>query len=421
MNSRKRTNGTGSAVYLGDKRKNPWGARITLGWDISGHVIRHFLGFFPNKLDALLCLQDYHNNPKQIYIPEDKYNRIKFIATSVVSPIIPTKNKRSKILKESISKKYYTFWKIYEEFSAIKFPTEEEKKQEKARNIKVLGKFSYGHARHLRSAGLYASQLHDFVYAELKTSHFQTIINKAAKEGYSHRFCEYLITLFKNLDQYAIQEAIISTGFSKYLTNPSLQGKRKVKTIFSAQEIIALHEYTPKTSIQELCRDLFIFALYTGCRPNEIFFTKTVNIHLEEKYFITGSKTLAGKNREIPIHPEAAKIIEKYYIPTNEFLFMHNRKVISPDSFILHFRNFFASDPRMGKHTMHECRHTFRTELERLNIKQVTINAILGHKNNDVGLDVYTHVTLEDKISAVNLIDYKTNPNLILFNKDDHL
>ena len=46
-------------------------------------------------------------------------------------------------------------------------------------------------------------------------------------------------------------------------------------------------------------------------RANEIFFTRTINIHIEKKYFITGSKTLAGKNREIPIHRETAKIIKK--------------------------------------------------------------------------------------------------------------
>ena len=415
MESRKRTNGSGSAIYLGNGRRRPWGARITIGKDIKGQFIRHFLGFFSNKLDALLCLQDYYNNPKPLYIPEEKYNRIKFLATSLVCPIIPRKAVSCKLIKEPVSKKYYTLERLYKEFAAIKFPNEKEKRQEKELNIKTLGKFSYGHARHLRSAWNYAFGLHNFVYRTLRTSHFQNIINTAAREGYSWRFCEYLITLFKNLDKYAIQEAIISTDFSRYLNNPAPYGQRKIKTIFSTQEIISLHNYTPRTKIQDLCKDLFIFALYTGCRANEIFFTKTTNIHLEENYFITGSKTICGKNREIPIHPETAKIIQKYYDTKNEFLFMHKGKVISGDSFTVHFRNFFASDCNLGKHTMHECRHTFRTELERLNIKQVTINAILGHKNNDVGLDVYTHVSLKDKISAVNLIDYRANPNLILF------
>lgn len=136
---------------------------------------------------------------------------------------------------------------------------------------------------------------------------------------------------------------------------------------------------------------------------------------MAEKYFITGSKTLAGKNREIPIHSETAKIIKKYYNKNNEFLFMRNGKALNGGSLSIHFRNFFANNYELGKHTMHECRHTFRTELERLNIKQVTINAILGHKNNNVGLDVYTHVSQEDKISAVNLINYRENPDLILF------
>ena len=320
MNTDRRANGLGSAIYLGAKRKNPWGARITLGWDENGKVIRHFLGFFATKLDALLCLQDFNKNPMKIYIPEDKYNRIKFLANSVVSPIVPTKNNPTKILRETISKKYHTFWNVYEEFAASKFPTEEENKKEKEQNIKVRGKFTYEHSRHLLSAGMYASKLHDCVYKDLTTSHFQNIINTAVKDGYSKSFCEYLIMLFRHLDQYAIQEAIIDKGFAEYLTNPAPQVQRKIKTIFSTQEIFALHKYKPKTQIQELCKDLFIFALYTGCRANEIFFTRTVNIHMEKKYFITGSKTLAGKNREIPIHTETAKIMNSFSCTTEKFL-----------------------------------------------------------------------------------------------------
>ena len=413
MKSGKRVNGSGSAIYLGDGRRNPWGARITLGWDNEGHVIRHFLGFFPIKLDALLCLRDYQKNPKPIYISEEKYKKLRSISKGVRSQIIV--KKESDASDEIGFKRVYTFERVYKEFAAIKFPTKEEIKEEREKNIKVLGKYTSGHARHMRSAWLYARELHDFAYGSLRASHFQGVINKAAKGGYSRRFCEYLITLFKNLDRYAIQEAIICAGFSKYLNNPAPQGRKIAKNIFSKEEIIALHRYKPKTEIQELCRDLLIFALYTGCRANEIYFTRNNNIHLKERYFITGSKTLAGIDREIPIHVETEKIIKKYYCKENEFLFMRKGKVLNGDGFIVHFRNFFRNDDKLGKHTMHECRHTFRTELERLNIKQVTINAILGHKNNDVGLDVYTHVTLADKISAVNLINYKTKPKPILF------
>ena len=49
-----------------------------------------------------------------------------------------------------------------------------------------------------------------------------------------------------------------------------------------------------------------------------------------------------------------------------------------------------------------------------MNIKQVIINAILGHSNGNVGLDTYTHITLEEKKMAVNMIDYSNKNKLVV-------
>ena len=37
---------------------------------------------------------------------------------------------------------------------------------------------------------------------------------------------------------------------------------------------------------EKLIRDIFIVALYTGCRIKEILFLKNANIHIDEGYFI---------------------------------------------------------------------------------------------------------------------------------------
>ena len=50
MDLKRRANGKGTAVYLGNGRANPWAARITLGIDNNGLSIRHIIGTFDNKL-----------------------------------------------------------------------------------------------------------------------------------------------------------------------------------------------------------------------------------------------------------------------------------------------------------------------------------------------------------------------------------
>ena len=58
-----------------------------------------------------------------------------------------------------------------------------------------------------------------------------------------------------------------------------------------------------------------------------------------------------------------------------------------------------------------------RGELKKLNIRDIIINSIIGHSNEDVGDDVYTHVSIEEKIEALKLVKYDNYNNLILFEK----
>ena len=59
-------------------------------------------------------------------------------------------------------------------------------------------------------------------------------------------------------------------------------------------------------------------------------------------------------------------------------------------------------------HTIHETRHTFVSQSDRLNINKITIKKIVGHsvKGNDITDDVYTHKNKEDVIAAIDLFYY---------------
>ena len=57
---KKRPNGKGSAVCLGDNRYKPWTARITIGKDIKGNPIYYDIDTFETQLDTLVCLENYH-------------------------------------------------------------------------------------------------------------------------------------------------------------------------------------------------------------------------------------------------------------------------------------------------------------------------------------------------------------------------
>ena len=416
---KKRRNNTGSAVYLGDNRFNPWASRILIGKNIDGKPIYFDIDTFETELDALVCLENYHKNPTPLYIKEDKYNKITTFPAKPY-PLVPVQNPNIEIV-EKVKKDNYTFKQLFEEFKEMKLPTEAEIKLEKEKHIKPKGKFGRHYSRGMVTAFRNCEPLYDRVYKDLKTSDFQIFLNNCGK-GFDPM--KQMVNLFKNMDNYALQEDIIDKGYSQHIKINNTKISKKSKTIYTYEQINYLWNIKTDNYKEEFVKDILLLALYTGCRADELLFIYTKNIFLNKNYFIGGLKTEAGINREIPIHPKIKPIVEKYYNMENEFLFhmpstiAGNRKA-NYDYYLYHYKfNFIEKHPKLEHRTAHECRHTLRTELEKLNIKQVIINSILGHSNEDVGLDVYTHISIEEKLEAIKMITYKETNKLYILSSN---
>lgn len=405
---KKRANGKGSAIYLGNNREKPWGARITIGKDMNGISIRHFIDTFETELEALVCLENYHKGPYSLYIKEEKYNRIVTFPKKPY-PLVPVRNP-NKVVEQKIKKDTYTFKQLFNEFKEMKLPNDEEVKLEKEKHIKPNGKFAYHYSRGMITAFHNSEDLYDKVYKDLRTSDFQTFLNNCGKKYETLRIMK---NLFIKLDEYALQEDIIEKSYAQHisLTNTKVSSS---KSPYSYEQINYLWNINSENYKEDFVRDLLLIALYTGCRAEELLFIYTKNIFLDKNYFVGGLKTQAGINREIPIHPKIKTLFLKYYNPENEFLFvMPNGKRANYDYYLYHYKfNFINKHTFLNNHTAHECRHTLRTELEKQNVKQVIINSIIGHSNENVGQDIYTHITIEEKIEAINLITYKKLKNL---------
>lgn len=407
----RRTNGKGTAVFVGSNRANCWVARITIGQDELGRQVRHNLGSFATKLDALIFLEQYHKNPTPIYISEKKYNKIVYFANTVY-PLIPVSNPKAERQKY-IQKDNMTFEKVFEGFRAKKIMTPEEMKLAKEKNIKVKGKFSAGYSKDLLNAYKYTNNLRKMIYKELKTSELQALINEINSVNKGSATTNTLIKLLRNLDKYAMQEGIITQGYSQFINNDTGTTNKVTKKVFTHKQIQKLEKLKINKK-EQLVKDILIILLYTGFRINELIYLSTKNINLDKNYLIGGSKTEAGTNREIPVHPKIKSIIKKYYNEKQEFLFQYSDKPLQYGYINALFYSFRKKYTFLNNHCFHECRHTFRTELEQLGIKQVIINAILGHKNGNISLDTYTHITLQEKQMAVNMINYSEENKLVV-------
>lgn len=433
MKFKKRKNGMGSVVYLGKGRYQPWAARINVGKDMNGLPIYYDINTFENELDALVFLENYHKNPTALYIKEDKYNRI-VTFPKVPYPLVSVSNPKNEVV-EKVKKDNYTFKQLYEEFKDAKMLTREEEQQEKKYHTRPKNKpFGRHYCRSLVTAFHNSTALYDRVYKDLRASDFNKVLKESKKGTDPQR---QMVNLYLNLDKYALEENIIDKGYAQFI--PSISTKKEIKIaknktvekeqVFTYEQIDYLWKLTPRSNGRQkelqqqreiFIRDFWLMLLYSGMRADEMLSVYTANIFLDDNYLIGGLKTEAGINRQIPIHPDVKHLYEKYYNPNNEFLFMQpNGNKMDYDYYLYHYQhNFRDLHPEVSGHTAHDARHTLRNELRKLNIKDIIINAIIGHSNDDVGEDIYSHVSLEEKLEAIKLITYKEQNKLYILRRN---
>ena len=404
----RRKNGFGTAAFLGKGRYKPWAARILIGKDEKGTPIYYDIDTFEEKLDAIVCLENYHKAPYALKVKKEKYDRIVFFPKTPYQ-LVPVESIKASIHRKN--KRNYTFKQVFEEMEKMLFPTKEEIKKELEEHIKPDGKYAYNNSRNMLTAYHNSKGLYDKIYRELKTSDFQIFIKESKKTPSA---VKQMVQLYKNMDKYAFQEDIIDKNYAQYITRTKMSSQSTRKP-FTYEQIEYLWNIEAEDEKEELVRNILLLANYTGCRAEEIFFIYTKNIYLSKNYFVGGLKTKNGINREIPIHPLVKPIFEKYYNPDNEFLFMKaNGKRVFYGDYNNFYREFVKKHEFIKGKTAHCGRHGLETELQRLNVKPTIINSIIGHKNGNTGDDVYNHVSIEEKYEAIKLVTFKVGKIYVL-------
>lgn len=257
---------------------------------------------------------------------------------------------------------------------------------------KKLCKMGNSTQRSLKSAYKHCSKYYTMKYKEIKSYHMQDVIDNCGK-GYSTQWA--IKNLFGHLDKFALEVDIINKSYAQLTTAEPIPETNKEP--FTDDEIKAVW----KIKDQEWVDSVLVF-LYTGFRLSELLELKTANIDLDAGTIQGGTKTKAGKDRIVPIHSKIFKLIENRVNQGNEYLFSCNGKKLSNFQYY-RFWNEVMEQLKIKK-TPHECRHTFRSRLDSAGANKVCIDLMMGHKSKEVGERVYTHKTIEELKSAIELI-----------------
>ena len=343
-------NGYGAIIKLKGARRNPYGVRITLGYNDKGVQTRKFLCYCPTYKEALQELALYNENPYDI--------------------------ETRKITLEKLHKKWKT----------EKYPKIAPKTQQV-----------------YNMCWNYCQDIKENPFIEIKTLQLQAMVDSmddkwSAKKAFR--------IFFHQLYEFANKNELNIKDISEYIDI----GKKTTKlerVPFEQWEIDKLWEYIDRMDYI----DTVLILIYTGMRVGELMEIEIENVFLDEDYMRGGLKTEAGINRVIPIHPKIKPLIKKYYDLAVSLGCKY--LITNSQGEQMKYSNYRREkwDKMMEQlelqdgHKPHDTRHTFATRMDRTPANKLCIKRIMGHASQDVTSKVYTHKDIQDLIQAINYLE----------------
>jgi len=356
-------NGFGNVSKLPGKRRKPWRARKTVGWetDYVAMVTRQkfiTVGYYETRQEAIQALAAYNLNPYDI---------------------------QSNI----------TFEEVYEKWSEKKFE-----------EISRSNKNGY------QASFKLCSDICKVKFTDVKLSHLQGVVDSS---GRNYPTLKKLKILFNQLFDYAVMNEII--GRDKHIAEYVDIGKPQKSDKhfrFTNEEIETMWLWSEKNEYIQV----ILMLIYSGVRPGELFAVKKEYVNLEEKSFYIEKGKNDNAIRKVPIHERVYPYFE-YWMQKNdseylitqlngrEFRFNTNHgqytesywKPLLLDMGILEYKN---DKGEIKEHTPDDTRHTFTTIWKEKKLDEAMRRKIQGHSGKGIGEMVYTHYEFEKLREELN-------------------
>lgn len=349
-------NGFGTVYKLSGNRRKPWIARRTVGWTTA---VDKKTG--KEKEKQLFETVGYY---------EEKKDAIEALTLSRVNPIAPNAD--------------ITLGKLYEEWSAIKY------EEEISRQTIDCYKAGWKHIKKFEKE----------TFKDLRTSHWQSIINKCRIDGMSKSTLNKIKLVIGMLYDYAIDNKIVDQNLGKKIKIKKEDSAKK--KAFTDLEFKAI-EKAAADGME--WADTILILLDTGMRISEMLLLTKFSIDLKEMLITGGIKTDAGKDRIVPIHPRIQPYIKKWYNKCGDRLICNSDGKPIPAR---RYREDFyrPAIEKIGVRMLdpHSCRHTFGTRLSNAGANTKAIQDLMGHADYSTTANIYTHINLDELRKAINAL-----------------
>ena len=355
---KRRPNKAGTVVKLSGKRRKPFCAKVTTGYDtLTCNQIQVSIGTFETWQEADDALTLYRlTNKKTI---TDKEARA--LAPDTFQKLVDQREKNVPTFKE-------IFDIIYEE---------------------DLSKLSKSAATGYRSWIKHFKKVHNEKISRITLADLQEIFDRD-KAGHGTK--AHMKVLCSKIFEYAVIHQYISrdNDYTEYIRC----GENKKSTkhyAFSTDEIKTLIDDN-----SDIAKIVLIY-IYSGLRASELLNIpreKIIN-HGNFYYFKTGLKTESGKDRVVPIHPYILPFVKELIVDKKKRLIDHSYQYFKKSQF------YILMDNLNMQHTMHDTRDTFATLCQTYNVDIFARKRMLGHKFKDLTFDTYTDTVIEDLYNEI--------------------
>lgn len=242
-----------------------------------------------------------------------------------------------------------------------------------------------------KSAYKYFSSIYYVEVANLKTEHLQKCIDDCP---HGRRTKENMKAVGTCMFRLAMQLDVVDRNYAEYIYIP--KEDKTEKLAFTTEQINVMWD-----KVGEVPNLKYVLILcYTGMRLGEMLGALTSKYNEKEGYFITGSKTEAGKDRTITISPRLLPFFKDF--GKGEYLFFEGAKPISEKKFRndIYYPSLKALDfdvleaDGTHRYNPHCCRHTFATMMKNINAPTTDKQKLIGHSKFEMTAK-YTHTDVE--------------------------
>lgn len=368
--------GFGTIRYIGDSRRNCYAVHPPSEIDALGHVKRPTaICYVDNWIKGFTVLTSYKAGTYKPGMEKDleiaDTNDTEVLIQRLIADFSTIKGVQKK--HPEIHK--LTFAELYEKFTIWKF---EENKERKLSN---------GRRMSLGTAYKYCVPLHNTTFEDLKFRDFQEFVdNLDIKYG----MAATIVSLIKQMSKYAVMYEYCQEDRTIYLRANKDRSDEKHADPFTEDELSLLWKNQDNPDIEFL-----IIMCYSGYR---IAAYKTLEVNIENNYFMGGVKTAASKDRIVPIHsgilPLVKRRIERDGVMLKLGVTQYRRRMYAA-----------LEDIGVPFHTPHGCRHTFSMLCEKYGVNENDRKRLLGHSfGADITNAVYGHRNIEELRAEIEKI-----------------